>query len=258
MLNELPTPQVDDERKLENGLIVGCIVLAGLFLLACLATFLATFRQNIPGIGAYFPTATPTSTPVPHFLVHAPADNTPVLKDDFTTDQNRWSLYYDLAKAEVRDGSLTLEDFDPQSIAVANCYCQPPMDRPFSSTYYLQADLSTDKPTRALYGLIFNLTDDGFFYSFAIEQPAHRYYLKKSVPDGWVDLYSGSSTAIQPYPAVNTLSAYFDHGRIELYANGELLTTYQDQDPVNRGHIGFTVEGTDFKLMVDNLFAYSK
>lgn len=246
------------DRKLAKILLGGCSTLACLSLLASLATYTAIYRSEIPMVKNYFPAPTLTPTLVPHFLVHSPSNNVQVLKEDFITNHNNWSTYYNLSKVEVLDGKLSLESFQPDSFQIGYCFCKAPADIPFANRYYLQADLSTDNPNKAVYGLVFSLSDEGTFYTFNINPKWRTYSLAKKLSEGWVHLYSGANKTIKPYPEVNTLSVYYDYGSIELYVNGEQLTIYKDQQPLNEGQIGIYNDGIDFRLIVDNLFAYNE
>lgn len=245
-------------------LIIGCSLLACIILSICLITFTVIFRQQIPVIKNYFPTVTPIPTPtsIPHILVHAPSDNTLILKDDFTTNQNDWSAYYIKSKIEVRNGKLAIESFEYNSVGIAECFCKSPADLPitdlyYADTYYLQADVSTEKWTTKIYGLAFGLDKAIGFYEFSVNPIDQVFYLQKSLKTGWANLTSGSSKAIKPYPDANTLSVYFDHGTIELFINGEKVATYIDENPISKGKIGFIANDFDFKLLVDNLFVYN-
>jgi hypothetical protein len=241
--------------------IMICSLLICMVLFACMMILAAIYRSEIPIVKNYFPAITPTNTTVPHILVHTPSDNWPTLIEDFTTNQNNWNVayYYD-SKVEVKNGKLFIESFD-RGIAMATCACKRIEDVRFNNTYYLQADLSPEKPTSKNYGLAFSIgIIDNYdsFYEFSINPRQGRYYLQKQLGDDWIDLLSGSSKMIKTYPETNTLSVYFDHGSIELFINGEKITTYIDNDPINTGAIGFIANDSYFKLVVDNLFAYNK
>lgn len=248
----------------QRVLIIGCSLVIFMLILTCMATFAIIYRSQIPIVKNYFPTAMPTltpiptQTPIPHILVHAPAADLTVLKDDFTTNGNEWSTYYSLGKAEVKNGKLSFEGFNSNFIGIAYCFCGLPTEAFFEDTYYLQADLSTENLTNNSYGLVFGLIKRSEYYEFSINPIRKKYYLRKNVEDGWIDLTTGSGPGIKAYPAANTLSIYFDHGKIELFINGEKTTTYTDKTPINKGKIGFIADNDQFKLLIDNLFAYDE
>lgn len=247
----------------QKVIMIGSSLLICIVLLICSIGFVIVYRDNIPVVKNYFPTIAPTQTltptpiPTPHILAHVPANNLLLFKDDFTTNHNEWSTYYSLEKVEVKTGKLNLESFDSR-LGIAHCYCKSPGDQPFADTYYFQADVTTEYLTFNNYGLVFSLAENGDFYEFSINPPKKKYYLQKLVGSNWVDLFAGASKVINDYPDANTLSVYFDHGTIELFINGEKVTTYVDKKPINKGELGFITDTGDFKLIIDNLFAYNK
>lgn len=266
---EEPVSESKSSPDIQRVVIIGCSLLTLILLLTCAITFAAIFREQIPLVKNYFPSATPTQTltptptTIPHILVHMPSANTVILKDDFTTNTNDWSTYYSDAKVEVKNGKLALESFDSGSIGIAYCFCKSPAGLPvnelyYADNYYLQADLSTENATADNYGLIFGLAKGVGFYEFSINSTRKKYYLQKNEKSGWVNLDSGSSQIINDYPEANTLSVYFDHGSIELFINGVKVTTHVDKTPINKGKIGFIADDANFKLLIDNLFVYNE
>jgi len=254
---------MEDKLKVKTvTIVVGCLFFVCVIVFAFLIGLTAIYRQDIPAIKNYFPTLTPTltptptPTPIPRILVHLPPNDLPVLKEDFTTNQNDWSSYYFYSKVEVKNGKLLVEAFDSH-IGIGYCFCKSPFDQPLADNYYFQADISTSSLTRELYGLAFGLDDDNF-YIFTINQHVGAFFLDKKTKDGWISLFSARSTIIKPYPGTNTLSIYFDHGTIDLYINGQPVTTYEDKEPFNKGKIGIYTNDSGFQVIVDNVFAYNE
>lgn len=242
--------------KPNRAIIIGCSVSAVFIFCIVMAALLVVYRSNIPVVKNYFQTATPiptpTLTPTPHILVYEPDPNDRVLTENFTTNKNNWSTFYSPGKVEVNNGILSAESFERDGIAIAHCFCENEYQH-FTDKYYLQADVSTDRVTANNYGLIFGLAGTGDFYEFTISTQK-RFHLEKWNGD-WAYLAEGVSPAIRNYPESNTLSVYFNQGKIELFINGEKVTTYKDRTPTS-GQIGFVLYGMNFKLLVDNLFVY--
>ena len=242
--------------------IIGCSFLACIVLLAMTMIFAAMYREKLPIISNYFSTATaaitttPRQTPTPHLLIEPASKDTFVLKEDFTTNKNDWSSYYSSQKVEVKDGKLFLESFYAGNTGIAECYCKAPLNNQFADKYYFQVDVSTESATDESYGLIFSLSPEEGFYIFTVTN-RQFYALDKRSVDKWDTLASGTSRAILPYPVANTLSVYFDNGEMRLYINGQKVISYKDKKPIKKGELGMYVNDGNFKLIADNLFAYS-
>ena len=247
-----------NNAKRNWSVVVGCAILAIIFIFCTVAATLSIiYRNNIPVVKNYFQTATlvptPTLTPIPHILVHKPDPKIHVLIDDFTTNKNNWSTRYSPGKVEIKNGILSGESFN-SDVVIAHCFCETEYET-FADKYYLQADLSTSRQTSNSYGLVFGLTENGEFYQFTIKSQSKDYFLEQWNGDDWITFTTGLSDAIRNYPDPNTLSVYFNQGKIELFINGQSIATYQDKKPM-KGKIGFVAYGMNFKLLVDNLFAY--
>ena len=232
-----------------------------LFVAACstIAVFGYVRRERIPGIRNYFPSPTPAPTSGPHILVHQPVNYDKVRMEDFSTNAYDWSAYYWFNKVELLDGKLLLQSNRTGYGALTTCtdndltWCFTHQKK-----YYLQADFATSAYPTQPYGLVFGMDSaTGNYYSFDILPSFHRFMLLKRAASDWDTLVPLTTTvAIRPYPEVNTLSVYFNGGRIELYVNGKSVSTYTDTNPYTGGKFGASVAGPGFELIVDNFFAF--
>lgn len=115
-------------------------------------------------------------------------------------------------------------------------------------------DVDADRP----YGLVFGMNNTlDTFYLFEILPRSTQFSLYKYAPGKWNALIPFSYSEMNPYPGVNTLSAYFNKGQIELYINGNLAASYTDQQPYRYAGVGALVNNSSYRLIVDNFFAYS-
>ncbi len=252
----------ENAPNLTHIFMIGCSLLACIILLAGLMILAAIYRTELPVFGSYFstPTATATATPsktaIPHVLIEPESKDIVVFNEDFTTNLNDWSSYYRNQKVEVKDGKLFLESFHTSNTGIAKCYCKEITSNEFANHYYYQVDLSTDRLVYESYGLVFSLADEGF-YIFTLTGGGKSYSLDKRSAERWTNLEKSSSQVINAYPASNTLSVSFNNGNITLYINGKQVTQYQDENPIKKGEIGMYVDGGNFKLIADHLFAYT-
>jgi hypothetical protein len=238
--------------------IFGCFSISILTILACLSVVTIVYREKIPYVQNYFPTQ--TTTP-PHIVIHPPDKDVKITSEDFSNNLNDWSTSYSLSKAEVKDGKLFLESFNNESFAISycdNCSFVVKSNHSLQSPYYLQADFNTDHEANASYGLVFNIKREtpSYYYIFEINPTLKTYSLDKYQNNKWVYLSNGQSNLIRSYPETNTLSVDFEAGVINLYINGQAVTSATDKNPTDSGKIGVYVGDTGFKLIVDNLFAY--
>ena len=58
------------------------------------------------------------------------------------------------------------------------------------------------------------------------------------------------------FPQSNILGVGFNDGGIDLYINGDLVTTYTGQHPSTCRRAGFIVGEGQIDIVVDNVFAY--
>ena len=126
--------------------------------------------------------------------------------------------------------------------------------------YYVQADFTTDGYADSIYGLVFGFDRTlNTFYLFEVQPQTSMFSLIKHTPEKWspLILLSSSNGALKAFPQVNTLSAYFNQGGIELYINGNLESSYSDKEPFQSGGFGAYLDNSGSRLIVDNFFAYS-
>ena len=251
-----PSPSGKRDTRWVTGLAGAYLVLLYVAACAILSVFGYVRRQQIPGVRNYFPSSVPTPTASPHILVHPPPDSVRVMDDNFDSNAFGWSANYPFSKVQVVNGRLLLESNRPGYFAIARIKNEARLLS--DGKYYLQADFATDVSTVYPYGLVFGLdTTADAYYSFEVFPQTRGYSLTSYSGGTRQDLVPYKFAAVKPYPQSNTLSVYYDHGNIELYINGSLLTTYLDPAPHENGAFGVEVADSGFTLSVDNFFAYN-
>lgn len=202
------------------------------------------------------PAATPTP-PVavtPQILVNPPDELWRIKKDDFSSNIREWSIVFSKGKIEIIGGKLVLQGHFPDRIMIGSA---PSLFVPDADKYYAQADFSADTDSFATYGLVFGLDYSlGSFYVFEINQQARSAILLRQTGGQWTELAFIENIPSNPYPEPNTLSAFMDNGRIDLYLNGEPIHTYVDENPLQATQFGAYVSGNEVRVIVDNFFIY--
>lgn len=244
-----PEAPQDVKQRPITLLAGGCLIV----LYAALCVIVGVFgRQAMADRDA--PTPTPTNTPVPQILVHLPTDQTPVIHEEFSSNENDWGLHFG-GKLEIINGKLVLQSVVPNGIAIGTSN----QISPTSESYYVQADFFTDTDTNIAYGLVFGLNRSlGTYYLFEIFPQSSAFRLFKANAGKWTELVPYTGTNTSRYPNLNTLSVYFDRGAIQLYINGELVSEYSDQDFLHSKQVGVYVDDIGYRLLVDDLFIYNK
>jgi len=233
----------------------GCLVI--LYMSLCIVTYIIGFgnKDLSNQINSVSPTPTTTSISTPQILVYSPENKSIIRFDDFSSNLSNWSLYYPNGKVEVINDKMILQSNLSNHAAISE---RQNFIRVYDK-YYVQADFATDIATRLPYGLVFGMNNSlGTFYLFFINAQTQVYYLFKYLSGEWNELIPFSRGEIRPYPEVNTLSAYYVQGNIELFINGELVASYLDQQPLQYVGVGAYVAGSGYRLIVDNFFAYSE
>jgi hypothetical protein len=254
-----PSPGERRNTSWVTGLAGAYLVLLYVAACAIFSVFGYVRREQIPGVRNYFPThlPTPTSTPIPpHILVLQPPGDAVVLADNFNSNIYKWSAYSWSSKVEVLNGRLFLLSNVPRYFGIAKIGngTRVVPDR----KYYLQADFATDVSTADSYGMVFGLdATTETFYLFEVTPQTRGFQLMSHSHGNWKELVPSKFASIKPFPESNTLSVYYDHGNIELYINGSLVTTYLDPTPHDNGLFGSYVNDSGFTLIVDNYFAYN-
>jgi len=194
-------------------------------------------------------------TATPHILVHQPDSQTIVMYEDFSTDRQEWNLYYPYGKLEVTNGKLILQPSIQSGIVIGSS------EKFFSSgdPYYVQASFTTDVDNTPPYGLIFGFDRSlDTYYIFEILPRATEFRLLKNNSGNWHELIPYSPQPLNPFPATNTLSVYFNEGNIELYINGKSISTYIDTDFFRSAGVGVFASNSGYRLIVDDFFIYAK
>lgn len=232
-------------------------IIAGVVLVLLFVALVAALGIGgiLPSNTDFSPSATPVLTSTPYILVHKPAKNQPVRFEAFTFGLQQWRLATPFGKIEDIEHKLVLQSYVANMIAVAvnSGFIAP------SRRYYLQADFVTDTPTGQAYGLVFGSNEQaGTFYTFELWPYSKTCLLTRFTEGKWDKLASGNCASLHAYPGKNTLSIFFDDGRIELYLNGNSVLFFVDKGPLRSAGIGVYVSNAGFRLIVDNLFAYSE
>ena len=253
----------------------------GLAVVGICALFIAAFIGFQPDqlslSDRYFPsptatsTRTPTSTPTPTFtptITFTPsptATSTPdyaltsisqgniLFADNFETNDNDWEGFYVLDTVSIENGRLSLTTRNKGSIGIAYCVLCPAT----GNTYYLEAEIASEKNTSSSYGLAFCF-DKNFsnYYVFQTNSASKWFDLYKRTEFGWKALaHNKYSSVKQFFPQPNKLGVYFDHGTINLYMNDSLAYSYVDNEPISCEQYGFFIN-SDVKLFADNLTIY--
>jgi hypothetical protein len=253
------TPPTNDMPAFRWITIIAAVVLVLLFAALLGAIWLAGL---VPGLKSPIsisqtPTATPrpTAPSAPHVLVYAPPSTAALRAEDFSSGLDHWSLYYPVGKMELIDGRIVLQANRSNSIAVA----LNPDFITAGAKYYVQADFSTDVTTSGAYGLVFGASyEGGTFYLFGCNPQFQSCRLLRHTRGAWEPLLERAQAELRALPEPNTLSVYFDNGRMELYTNGNLLTSYIDDAPFHSTGVGALVSSPGFRLFADNFFGYSE
>jgi hypothetical protein len=245
------------EQKEKISYTTEYVVGAGYLLFFCLAFslysifFYFTYLQPKPAPINTFATNLPPKTPTPHILSKNHQNVSTIFEDDFHDDVHDWSYTGDYSSTSVKQGKLFLEARQENSYGYIVCKSCPYLNKPF----YLQADFSTSEATDKSFGIIFNHDSrSDRFYLFQINTEAKKYYLYHHTAQDWSLRAAGESDQIKSFPAVNTLGMYVDQNLIELYVNGKIIDSYtQSSYSFHKGSFAFFIDGSDFRLAIDNL-----
>lgn len=242
------TPRAKPEVRWLTMLAGGYLLL--LFIAFGTAVFLFKPFKNITST-----VPTPTVVSTPHILVHPPANKNIVLYEDFSSNKNEWGLYHPFGKLEVINGKLILQSNIERSFVIGKSSIFDLSEE----TYYVQADFITDIEEAFSYGLIFGIGDSlENYYMFEITPGPEFFRLHKYNTGKWDELVPYTHSRLKPYPQVNTLSVYFDAGNIELYINGEIVSSFLDENAFRSTGAGVFVTSNGYRLIVDDFFAYTE
>lgn len=230
----------------------GCLVI--LYPLLCVVMILLGRNQYLDAQSPD-PTATVIPTSTPHLLIPTSASGGTVLHEMFKTNDRDWGLFYRHGKIEVINDKLILQSNVKGTYAIGTS----PMVAPESEHYYVQADFSTDMEHTFPYGMIFGLNRSlSTFYMFEISPVTQGFQLLKYNAGGWTSLVPYTPHELSPYPAATTLGVKFDQGQIELFINGEQVSTHTDSDFFQSKDVGVFVSNVGYRLFVDNFFVYEE
>lgn len=253
-----PAPTKTPKYRWVTQLACGFLVILWLSFCAFFVVVGYQNRYQIPVLGSSLPTPTASPVPTPHILAHSPADSDSVIFDDFSSNGREWGAVVPGSKVQVVDGKLILQSNTVGYYAIATN--GQPLLLLNGGKYYIQADFTTDQLANGQYGLLFGLDSaTSTFYLFDIQLQSGSFGLIKHTPQKWEPLLplSNSGGTLLPYPQANTLSTYFHQGVIELFINGHLVASYSDKEPFQFGGYGAYLDTSNFRLVVDNFFAYS-
>jgi len=239
------------------GKVIGGLVALYVLVCLCIGVYGYFFRQQIPGVQGYFPTATATADPTPMAHPPQPLSGDKILKEDFSNNNNVWTGEDNPpSDAQIKNGKLTLASLKPGSFGYAYCQVCPILASPF----YIQVDFSTNQLIDESYGIAFSSDKyHTIFYIFQINAKKSRYDLYKYGGHGFSLRTSRNTTLIKPYPNTNTLSVSLKNDLIVMYINGEMVDTYQDTgSALGSGVYWPFVNNSGFTLYVDNLLAYGR
>lgn len=226
--------------------------LAILFLTLGIAAFLIKSTQSVHDTPV---TPTTVATQLPHVLIRPPQDKSEILKEDFSSNENEWSLYYPYGKLEIIHGKLILQSNLARGFVIGKSQQFAYLEE----TYYAQADFTSDVDNAFGYGLIFGVGESlETYYMFEVMPKLGSFHLLKYNTGKWEEPVLFTPSTLKPFPQDNTLSVYFDSGDIELYINGDLVSTLTDSNYFRSTGVGVFANQQGYRLIVDNFFAYSK
>lgn len=248
---------MDTSSKKKFKYTTEVIILAGYLLFFCLAFILFYFflmsiflKRPMPPINT-FATSLPPTTPIPHISLTAQMEGIKIFEDDFSSDKNHWAFDTDVFKEEVSGGTLIFESKFEDNYAFTGCGACPYLKEP----YYIQADFTASETTDEGFGIVFGLkSGNQSFYLFKINTEAKKYFVYHRASGKWSLRAAGESDQIESFPTKNTLGVYANSDTAEFYINGNIVESYTDsKNSFHIGYFSFYVDGSGFKLIVDNL-----
>lgn len=244
---------IESRTKSRTGLRIAGFIL--LFLYVCLFVFIGMFVANeVSTKNQPYPTITPTVAVTPQILVNPPDQLWRIRKDDFSSNIREWSILFYKGKIELIDGKLILQGYFPDQFVIGS---SSSLFLPTVDKYYAQADFSTDIETFTSYGLVFGLDYSlGSFYLFEINQQTNTVRLYRQTSGQWNEFAAVEDAPLSPYPEATTLSVFMDNGKIDLYVNGEMVSTYVDENPLQSTNFGVFASGNEARVIIDNFFIY--
>jgi len=176
---------------------------------------------------------TTTDTRFDNFMVTNARLENPVFSDDFSVDGRwftgdetnvRWSYQDEEYEILLRDAPWWAAETAPLQGGL--------------SDYAVEADIRFPDADDGHGGLIFDLVDWDRFYVFAICPDTQAYSLWMQTTTGWHTVVSSSSAYINSGNATNRLRVEREGNSIELFVNGESLTSGSESTYTGNLQIG--------------------
>jgi hypothetical protein len=199
------------------------------------------------------PTATPARQPAPEIM--AQAEVPPVLEENFVDNSRAWTGLGDNSEVLIQEGRLILRS--NQAGQPAAVYCAGDCG-PYKDAYYYEAEILDERASEFGYGLIFAINDQrNSYYAYKIRGTTGEYGLFKLVSGAWTPLIDWTkSPAVLPPPQTNILGVSLQDKNLDLFLNGARLASSVDENPLNEGRIGFTVDQDGVRLYTGNVLVY--
>ncbi|MES0361148.1 MAG: carboxypeptidase-like regulatory domain-containing protein, partial [Anaerolineales bacterium] len=159
--------------------------------------------------------------------------------DDFSDPNSGWPNFEDENKRyEYVGGEYEILEKNANSWAGASPDFQ-------ASDYLVGVDVRSTSGVIGSHGIIFGLTGDwSGFYTFEID-PEGYYTIWKYQNNGWKNLFVKYSPVINTTTELNRLMVKRVGTSIEVYANGNLLTSITDKTYTGMGYVGLIVSSFD-------------
>ena len=160
--------------------------------------------------------------------------------DDFSDPNSGWPNFEDENRRyEYIDGEYEILVKNADSWAGASPDFQV-------SEYYVGVDVRSTTGVIGSHGIIFGLTEDwSGFYTFEIDPEGYYTVWRYNENGGWKNLIVEFSPFINKSTEVNRLKVKQAGNSIEVYANGNLLTTRTDKTYSGVGYVGLIVSSFD-------------
>ncbi len=160
----------------------------------------------------------------------------PLYLDDFSDPNSGWPNFEDENRRyEYIAGEYEILVKNADSWAGASPDFQ-------ASEYFVGVDVRSTSGVIGSHGIVFGLTEDwSGFYTFEIDPEGYYTIWKYSDNGGWKNLIVEFSPLINKSTEVNRLKVKRAGTSIEVYANGNLLTSLTDKTYTGMGYVGLIV-----------------
>jgi hypothetical protein len=196
------------------------------------------------------------SEPTQLFLPVVMRACTPVYADDFSNPASGWDVFNSShSSGEYLNGEYRLVSKDTQ-----HHIGDYPNFQAEAVDYDLLVDVRNATGVFGSYGLIFDVSDDATqYYEFDVASDGH-YGVFRRDPGNWVQLTVSSSGFINQGTVSNRLKVERNGAMINVYANGQLLTSLSDSTYVGLRHTGvidFSYDQPNVDARFDNFAVYA-